>query len=190
MVLVSIVAGVAITAAQWIFNPWAFSLGGRTHLMPCTLVRRASVGPGEYLLYVWFGPARPNPRGIGRRVPGVRGAGYLCTPRGERIPLRVDGSMPDATGADTNGKAMRLELQRRPWYASLAGNWDRRPRLQLQGRWENPDLVMNDGGSFAAAFGPDGRVYEGPLRSQPKGGAAIPVVFREVPWTVLAPACR
>jgi hypothetical protein len=190
-ILVLVVAGGAVTAAQWIFYPWAFQFGGRTHLLPywygAAQVRAAS---GDYLVYVWFGPARPNRYAIGPRLPSVSGNGYICTPHGERIPLRVYGNVGEASGADTNGKPMRLELYRRPWYWSLAGNWDRRPRLELRGRWENPDLVMNDGGGFAAAFLADGRVYDGPARNQPKAGAPVPVVFHEVPWTVVTPACR
>ena len=187
--LMCLVAGVAVVAAQRLFNPWAFQLGGRSHLLPywygSAMIR--AVG-GEYQIYLWFGPSSRSR--LGRRAPYVTGNGYLCTPRGERIQLRVYGSLPDLNGTDTNGTRMRLELYRRPWYWSLAGDWDRRPRLELQGRWENPDLVMNDGGSFAAAFLPDGRVYDGPARNQPKPGAPIAVVFHEVPWSVMRPACR
>ena len=186
--LVFLLAGVVITAAQWILYPWAFQLGGRSHLLPYWYgIARVRAVSGEYVLSVWLSPTSP-PR-LGPRVPHVTGDGYLCTPRGERIPLRVYGSMPDASNTDTNGKRVRLEVYRRPWYWSLAGNWDRRPRLELQGRWENPDLVMNDGGGFAAAFLPDGRVYDGPPRNQPKAGVPLPVVFHEVPWTTVTPAC-
>lgn len=189
-ILVVAVAGTAIAAAQWLLNPWAFHLGGRTRLLPYWYgTARVRAASGDYLLSVWFGPARPTRGPVGARVPRVSGAGYICTPVGERIPLRVYGTMPDAHGADTNGASMRLELYRRPWYWSLAGNWDRRPRLELRGRWENPDLVMNDGGSFAAAFLPGGRVYAGTPRNQPKTGEPVPVVFHEVPWSVVTPAC-
>jgi hypothetical protein len=187
--LLFLLAGVAVTAAQRLVNPWAFQLGGRSHLLPywygAAQVRAAS---GDYQVYVWFGPSSRSR--LGRRAPYVTGAGYVCTPRGERISLRAFGSLPDVSGSDTNGTRMRLELYRRPWYWSLAGAWDRRPRLELTGRWENPDLVMNDGGSFAAAFLPDGRVYDGPTRNQPKAGPPVPVVFHEVPWTMVTPACR
>src|SRR5205085_5393419 len=74
--LVILLAAVAVTATEWIFYPWAFQFGGRTRLLPywygSAQVRAAS---GEYLLYVWFGPARPGRYTIGPPLPRVSGNG-------------------------------------------------------------------------------------------------------------------
>jgi hypothetical protein len=188
--LVLVLAGVAILAADWLFYPWAFYLGGHAHAIPYWYGGATLGGPGgDYVLYVSMSPSRPSRGTIGRRLPNVDGDGYLCTPRGERFPMHVYGVFQESLGRDSSNAAMRMEVYRRPWYFSLAGDWDRRPRLTLRGRWQGPDLVMDDGGTLSAGFLPDGRLYDGPARNQPKPGAPVPVVFHEMPFMLATPAC-
>ena len=44
---------------------------------------------------------------------------------------------------------------------------DRRPNMELLGQWKNPDLVLDDNGSIARNFTPDGSLYppKSPARS-------------------------
>jgi hypothetical protein len=120
--------------------------------------------------------------------PSFAGTATLCTPRGERYSLRLRAYMLEHPGTDTNGKEMRIELYRRPWYWSLTGLWDRRPSLTVRGRWQNPDFVANDAGTLSIAFLPDGRLYDGPTGRQPRARETVPIVIHEVPW-VWSPQC-
>jgi len=175
-----------IIAIDWVFAPWSFYFGGRFHVLPVwsgtASVHSAS---GDYTLYLWMSPTRG---GRTFNFPAFSGWAYLCTPRGERYSLRLTAYMPEHPGTDTNGRQMRVEMYRRPWYWSLSGVWDRRPRVTLNGRWQNPDLVTNDGGSLSVAFLPDGRLYDGPPRNQPRARETVPVVIHESSW-VWSPAC-
>jgi hypothetical protein len=187
-VLVFAVAGFAVLAFEWIVAPWAFRLGGTLRPVPLWQgVAHLHAASGDYGLSVWLSPSGGSRLG---NFPTFTGGAYLCTPRGERIQLRLYGVMPERVSGDTNGKPMRIELRRRPWYGTIIGAYDGRPRLTLRGRWQNADLVMEDDGTLSMAFLPDGRVYDGPPARQPHATQTLPVVFHEVPWTTWAPTCQ
>jgi len=190
MLVGGVAAGsVFLVAIDFVFAPWAFYFGGSRHLIPVWQGIGRMRGPaGDYVLYVWFAP---TPGGRTFNLPAVRGWGYLCTPRGERLELRLSGGMTQKTGIDSNGKEMRLELYRRPWYWGLTGTWDRRPRLELRGPWRNPNLELDDGGSLSRAFVADGTVYTGPARNQPRAGEHVTVVLHETSsWFGWTADCR
>ncbi|HEX6463547.1 MAG TPA: hypothetical protein VFZ98_03815 [Vicinamibacterales bacterium] len=170
-----------------VFYPWSFYFGGKSHLLPVWEgTARLHSSSGDYTLYLWMSPSRG---GRTFNFPAFRGRASLCTPRGERYSLWLRAWMSEHPGTDTNGKEMRIELYRRPWYSGLAGTWDHRPQLTLRGRWQNPDFVANDGGTLSIAFLPDGRVYDGPVQRQPRARETLPVVLHEAPWRWLAD-CR
>jgi hypothetical protein len=50
---------------------------------------------------------------------------------------------------------------------------DRRPYLEFQGNWRNPDIAMNDQGSIGRAFQSDGSVYRGHEGGRPY----MPITF-------------
>jgi hypothetical protein len=189
MLAAGLVAGtVLIAAIDWLFAPWSFYLGGTTHVLPVWQgLARVHASSGDYTLYLWMSPARG---GRTFNLPTFTGWAALCTPRGERFPLRLRANMFEHPGTDTNGKEMRIELYRSPWYGSWTGVWDHRPQLTFRGRWQDADLVTNDGGSLSVAFLPDGRLYDGPLRTQPRARETLPVVIHGVPWTAWFPDCR
>jgi hypothetical protein len=171
-----------------LFAPWSFFLGGRFHVFPVWQgIGHMQASSGDYVLSFWISPA---PGGRTFNLPYFTGWGYLCTPRGEQFKLRVTGGMHERTGIDSNGKEMHLSLQRRPWYYAFVGTWDHRPRLDLRGRWQNPDLVMEDGGSLSQAFLPDGRLYLGPPRNQPVAREKLRIVLRETGWLGFTAGCR
>jgi hypothetical protein len=188
ILLVGVVCGSAlIIAIEWVFTPWAFYLGGQFHPLGVWQgAARVHAASGDYTLYLWLSPSR------GRRynnLPYMKGWGYLCTPKGERYALRTTASMPSHPSVDTNGFEMRVDMERRPWYWNFIG-YDARPRLSFRGRWQNPDLVLNDGGTLSSAFLPDGTLYTGPTKNQPRGREPAPVVFHLVPWTAFFADCR
>jgi hypothetical protein len=74
-----------------------------------------------------------------------------------------------------------LGFRHRPWYWSFVGNYDARPQLTFRGQWQNPDLVMDDGGTFAVAFQPDGSLSNAHYNYyQSKAPNKQQVVFHEV----------
>lgn len=179
---------VLIVVMDGVFTPWAFYFGGTFRPLPVWQgIAKVHASSGDYVVYFWMSPAKSGPPFYN---PYFNGWGALCTPRGERYPLRVIASLFERPGRDTNGREMRLEMYRRPWYWSWTGTWDRRPSLTLRGRWQNPDLVMTDKGSLSDAFLPDGRLYDGPPKNQPHKGETLTFVFHEVPWTTWFADCR
>jgi hypothetical protein len=175
---------------QYVVSPWGFYLGGHFHPIPGWRgVARVTRPEGEYVLYMYMQPTKPGRYSRGRVL---KGNGYLCTPRGERFPLAVYARMNNDAGFDAEGKQMKIEFRRRPWYFKLAGDYDRRPRLTFGGDWKDPDLVGDDGGSFAQAFLPNGSLgkssYDYYHDNAPN---KLPMVFHEVSgWQNIFADCR
>lgn len=187
MVVFFVLGMIAVGLIMAIFAPWGFYLGGKFHVFPVWQgVGRFHASSGDYVLYFWLSPTRS---GRTFNFPSFAGWGTLCTPRGERFKLRVTGGMLEKTGIDSNGKAMHLSLHRRPWYYTFTGTWDSRPRLDLRGRWENPDLVLEDGGTLSRAFLPDGSLYQGPPRNQPAAREKLRIVLHETGWLGFVSSC-
>jgi hypothetical protein len=92
---------------------------------------------------------RFEPTSGGRLTTSVKGVAYLCTPRAERLPLTLGGSMRRHLNLSTDGEAIRLWMYSGPYWRFSA---ERRPGIELHGRWQNPSLVMDDGGSISRAF--------------------------------------
>jgi hypothetical protein len=180
LILGTLVGCVFVVAMERVFHPWSFYLGGHSHMVPIwQAAARVHTEAGDYTLTAWLWPARG---GRTFNLPTVTGTGYLCTPRGERFYLRVRGGMPEKTGIDSNGKAMELRYFYRPPFAGFTGLYEQPPRLTLRGHWQNPELVMDDGGSLGAAFLPDGSLNKSPhsyYHADAKNKVSI--VFHEVP---------
>ena len=185
--VLGLVAGMMLVAAiAAVFAPWSFFLGGRFHPLPLWQgIGTMHAKSGDYVLYVWMAPA---PGGRTFNFPYFRGWGYLCTPRGERFALRLSASMNEHPGIDTNGKQFQISMYQRRW--NYTWTLEGRPRLTFRGQWQNPDLVMNDGGSVSRAFLPDGTVYLGPARNQPAARETLPIVLRETAWSGWFSDCR
>lgn len=151
-----VVLAVFAQLLQGVLYPWSFYLGGHFHWLPGWQgTGRIHTASGDYTIYFWIEPARG---GRTYNLPTFRGSGMICTPRGERYKLRAYAGLTEKTGLDTNGKTMTLELRHRPWNYSFLGSYDQRPRLHFRGTWQNPDLVMDDGGTLAEAFDPNGQL--------------------------------
>jgi hypothetical protein len=83
---------------------------------------------------------------------------------------------------------MHLHMYNRPWfYGSFTT--ERRPKIELRGRWQDPNLVMDDGGSVSRAFLPDGRVYLGPEHNQPATRETLQITLTEGSYSEFESAC-
>lgn len=152
-VLGALALGVVLMCAIYaVFAPWAFFMGGHFHIYPgwTGWGKLHSNSAGDYALYVSITPATGG-RGTYRAVPHIRGQGLLCTPRGERYRLRVGGDFGKTSGADLQGKTAYLYAYN---YSVFSGST--RPSLEFHGKWNNPDLVLDDHGSLTRSFDPGG----------------------------------
>jgi hypothetical protein len=64
------------------------------------------------------------------------------------------------------------------------------PKLQLFGKWDNPNLVMDDQGSLSHAFEPDGSLYTGNFKNRPNSRETVPVILREGARSDFDAACK
>lgn len=185
--LVLFLGAVLIIALTGVFYPWAFYLGGTFHIIPYwqgwgTLHAKS----GDYVLLVRF---EPTPRGsrIMRRS-NLKGVGYLCTPRGERFYMHLGGGMRPYLNLSTDEEAIDLYMNN---WSGLASHFsgDHRPRIQLRGHWQNPNLVMDDQGSIFRSFLPDGTVYRGQDPNHPYNGEVLPITLVNGPYSDFKAAC-
>lgn len=187
LILIAVIGVGVYLATIAIFAPWSYYLGGRFHIVPGWQgVGTMHTASGDYALQLLISP---QPGGRTFNFPYFRGWGTLCTPRGERYSMRVSASMFDHPGANTNGERMEITMYSRPWNYRLTSN-DGRPRLTFRGRWQNPNLVVDDGGTLSRAFLPDNTVYHGPPSRQPQAREALSLTLHEIPWTSWLADCR
>src|SRR5262249_9613307 len=156
--------------------PWAFYMGGRFHPIPMWQgVGRihSNSGGGDYALWVWFWPDSGRLRGLVY----VKGNALLCTPRGEKFNLTLGGTFDKPTGVDLNGQRAGFYMHNQSVVRRTLGK-NLRPELELRGKWSNPDLLLDDYGSIARNFGPDGKLYES-VAGRPYMGEVSPVTLHE-----------
>ncbi|MGZ4845774.1 MAG: hypothetical protein ACXV75_13785 [Candidatus Angelobacter sp.] len=142
---------VVLLAVTALVAPWGFFMGGRFHIIPqwTGWGQMHSKLAGDYALFVNFSPK--TGRGLG--LTHVSGNAYLCTPRGEKFNLRLGGDFEKHSGIDLQGKSAYLYMNN---YTVLSSSTA--PSLEFRGRWNNPDLVLDDGGSLTRAFDPGGKL--------------------------------
>ena len=150
-------------ALDAVFAPWAFFMGGHFHLNPkwAGWGRMHSNTSGDYAIYITISPSL----GRGHSFTDVTGKGALCTQHGAYYRLSMAGSFEDGSGADLQGRTATL----------YPHNYDRKhtghndPSLEFRGKWNNPDLVLDDQGSINQAFDPGGGLAaKGHVRSDIK----------------------
>jgi hypothetical protein len=164
--------------------PWNYYLGGHFHWVPGWQGwgrMHSTTAGGDYFMWIRLTPTIP-----GYRKSPIQGYAYLCTPRGERFHLGLTGSLPKDHGTDLAGVPLQLNMADRPV------NWqfvrDHRPHINLYGSFGDSELIMEDRGSLANAFNPDGTVYRQPTQNhhQPEN---VHVTFKQsTPWA-MNPAC-
>ena len=182
-----VLGAVAVWIIAAVFAPWAFFLGGHTHLLPGWKGwgRMRSQTGADYFLYVNLYPSKQS----SHVLPGwsVKGTGSLCTPKGESFRLILGGGMPRTFRVHSLGKPITLYLYN--WRETWALGRDDRPRISLSGTWGDAKLVMDDRKSLAAAFLPDGtlRPRGSPVPAQRED---IQVTLEEGRYSDFQGACR
>jgi hypothetical protein len=183
LVLVVVAVFVAIIGVNVVFAPWSFYMGGNFHVVPQwqgwgLLHSRIA---GDYVLYVNFWP-RPGGRGS-RGRPHVSGTGVLCTPRGEKYNMHVGADFDKASGKDLQGKSAHIYMSHRTVFRSGSA-----PSLEFRGKWDNPDLVLDDHGSINRAFDPDGSLARN-THMRPYIQEVVPLTLHEGSHSDFDAAC-
>jgi hypothetical protein len=184
-----LVGGLAVAVlVESIIGPWIYTVGGRTRLLPLWEGVGQAQGPGgTYTLHIWFSPSNSGSRILPSTA--VQGYSSLCTPSGQRLALKLrGGARGRAWWTMEDGHEFALRLYRRPPGGGIVGAMIAPPRLQFEGRWQGPDLVMSDGGGFAHAFHPDGSVIAKAPVWHPDVDA-VPITFHETHWWLTGGAC-
>ncbi len=185
VVLVVVVA--ALAGATAFFAPWGFYMGGRFHWFPSWQgwgrLHSNSAG-GDYAIYIYMYPK--GGRGMG--MTHVAGNGVLCTPRGERIKLTLGGDFEKHMGVDTNGKTASFYMHKLSPVSLMMGQ-SLRPELELRGKWNNPDLVLDDHSSIQRNFDHNAQLYPDG-KNRPYLGEVSPVTLREGSMSDFEATCK
>src|ERR1700730_16730420 len=125
-----VLATIAYLAMIGVFAPWAFYLGGKFHITPYWQGwGKLHAKSGDYLLFVRI---EPTSRGSKMYLEtNLSGTAYVCTPRGENIPLKLSGDMPKHLNLSTDGEPIHLGMHYGPWNAQFVT--DHSPGLELRG---------------------------------------------------------
>jgi hypothetical protein len=184
LVGLAVLAFAVVIGLNALLAPWNFYMGGHFHWLAGWQGwgrLETQTSGGAYDLWIRLEPVTP----AYRKSP-IQGLAYLCTPRGERIRLKLGGSMPRTHGTDLTGVPLHFYMDH---YTPMNPfNADYRPYIDLYGAFGDRVLVMEDHATIARAFNPDGTVHRGPGPSQPRT-ENVQVMFHEsTPWTT-GPAC-
>jgi hypothetical protein len=176
LLVVLVIVGAVLLGGTALFQPWAFYMGGRFHLLPYWQgwgrLHSNSAG-GDYAVYVYFYPQI-------RRYSGPRhvaGTAMLCTPRGEKFSLRLGGDFGQADGHDLNGKSASFYMSNRTAQRIFSVS-SAQPKLELRGRWNNPDLALDDHGSIARSFDHNATLFPDG-KNRPYMSEVSPVTLQE-----------
>jgi hypothetical protein len=175
MIYLAVLAILVTVGVAAITSPWAFFMGGGFHWLPMWQgVGRmhSNLGGGDYAVYVYFYPKVGRYMGLRH----VAGDGLLCTPRGEKIYFTLGGDFDKTMGRDSNGKSASFYMNSATTMQRFLGQ-SSQIKLELRGKWNNPDLVLDDHGSIARYFEPDGTVYTGNRAGRPYMREVVPVTL-------------
>ena len=184
--LTLVVVGFVMLAAAAVFDPWAFYLGGSFHVLPWWQGwGKLHAKSGDYLMYVRIQPTTKGSKMY--LATDLGGNAAICTPRGEKLALKMGGGMRKHLNVSTDAEAINLYMYYRPWNYSFTN--DDRPSLKLRGHWRNPNLVMDDEGSIGKAFQADGSVYRGKTPNRPAAPDIVPITFVPGSYSDFSAAC-
>ncbi|HEX7289165.1 MAG TPA: hypothetical protein VF532_23475 [Candidatus Angelobacter sp.] len=175
LILLAVLVVVVMGGVAAITSPWAFFMGGGFHLLPTWEGwgrMHSNLAGGDYAVYVYFYPKVGRFMGLRH----VAGDGLLCTPRGEKFYFTLGGDFDKNMGRDSNGKSASFYLNSRTAMQRFMGQ-SSQIRLVLRGQWNNPDLVLDDDGSIARYFEPDGSMYTGNRAGRPYMREVVPVTL-------------
>lgn len=169
LLLVFAVPGLLLLGLDAVFTPWAFYMGGHFHINPkwTGWGRMHSNIAGDYVIYLSISPYF----GRGRSLTDITGKGAICTQRGDNYPLNVGGSFQSHPGIDLQGKTAVI-------YAHNYSKSHYEPSLEFRGKWNNPDLVLDDQGSLSRAFDPGGVLAKN-AHTRPDTHEVVPLKLHE-----------
>jgi len=180
--------GVLVVAIIAVFAPWGFYLGGHFHWLPQWQgVGTMHAKSGKYVVYVYFYPTSSGQRIVPESA--VKGQAYVCSPRHEIFRMRLGGGMRRGLNLNTDGEKIGFYMHYRPVFTFSQG-YDHRPRLELRGHWQNPNLVMDDHSSIQRNFEPDGTVYRGGGKERPYMAEIVPVTIQPGSYSDFEAACK
>ncbi len=188
--LAALALGLALAYGLYaLLTPWGFYLGSDTfHAYPgwTGWGRMHSTNSGDYALYVSIMPGFRGSRVYAHS--NLTGNAWLCTPRGETFRMKLGGGMRPGLGSHINGEAISLYMNTWP---AFTGNFtgDHRPSLEFRGHWQNPNLVLDDHGTLAWAFLPDGSVYRGHSTSYSPKTETVPLTLHPGSFSDFKSAC-
>lgn len=147
-----LLAVAVVYAALAATNPWALHIGGHwTPLMYWTGSGQLVTPGGSYPLYVSVWPASHFSQlrldGV-RPTGGVQGSGSLCVAPGVMQPLKLSGTIYGGWRS-TDGALIEFRVLENKVFSlgqPASGFFD------LYGRWNGPQLVMNERGRPGHAF--------------------------------------
>jgi hypothetical protein len=171
---------VVVLALYVIIAPWGFYLGGKFHPLAYWQGWGTIYEPeGDYVVFMRIFPRARGNRGLYLSGPSVQGSGAVCSPHGEVYGnLRLTGGFVNrGIGVNTDGQPFTVGLSERLNF--LGTNSRTRLSVGFRGEWHNPDLVLDERGSFRSAFNPDGAMYTGDPNKRPNHGAPIAVTIHE-----------
>ena len=178
---------VAVVVLPAIFMPWAFVMGGGFHILPTWQgwgKMHSNTAGGDYVIRISIYPK------TGRRVgyTHVKGSAWLCTPRGESFYMNLSGDFQKDLRLNTDGKTASFSMYNYGIKSKFTA--DHRPSLALQGKWKNPDLVLDDQGSIARNFASDGTLYPPKSPARPSLPEVLPVTLHEGGNAEFEAACK
>jgi hypothetical protein len=141
-----------VLAVYVLLNPWALHIGGRwtPALTWHGVGKLQSTGGASYGLFLEVNLyMRPRRHSTTTGIKNLTGSARLCTPQGDTDPLTVSGYI----------KQVWLDVDRKPVTLYFRSPKDAQPELsfELLGSWQGQELVLEDRGSMAMSFAPDGR---------------------------------
>jgi hypothetical protein len=153
---------------------WAFYLGGNFHMVPMWQgVGKVHAKSGNYVFYVVFYPETRDMKTY--LTTSLTGTANVCTPRGEDIFLVLGGGMRRHLNVSTDGEEIGLYVHRRS-YSGISPQ-AAPPKLEFRGHCRNPNLVMDDRGTIAKAFLPDGNVETDRNHNNNNFPEVVPITF-------------
>ena len=103
--------------------------------------------------------------------------------------MKLGGGMRRGIGLNTDGENISLYMNNHTHVLANL-NADYRPSIEFRGKWQNPNLAMDDHGSIARAFNADGTVYNGHERNRPYMAEVVPVTLVPGSYSEFETACK
>lgn len=175
----------AFPIGLYVLAPWNFYYGGHFHLIPGWQgmgVIHSKASGGDYSLFVYIEPKIQQ-----YQQSDIQGSAVLCTPKGVRIPMAWIGNFPSHPTADLAGVTINFGAFGNSVKSQFNGDYH--PSVGFHGSFGDHQLHLDDDGTIATAFHPDGSVVE---RNQPSRSNQVERLqfnLKEVSFLSKAPPC-